>query len=181
MNFWRSLDRLDILNNEPSPPEKEDKEEHEEESEYEDEEEEIRQIFPSHDALSERLRKTMYYGESDPCGGESLSLSLTEFSVSEFAKGEFRRLDQLNINRAGWISRESCASPTSLLLALLYLERLRSSNPGYLAQTSSTDVFLVSLMVASKFRMTTERKARSSTRFGPPQPEWINRSSTTWK
>ena len=37
------------------------------------------------------------------------------------------------------------------VLALLYLDRLRSSNPKYLGNISSTDLFLVSLMVASKF------------------------------
>ena len=33
----------------------------------------------------------------------------------------------------------------------MYLDRLRSSNPKYLSNISSTDLFLVSLMVASKF------------------------------
>ena len=37
------------------------------------------------------------------------------------------------------------------MLALLYLERLRGSNPGYLDTVSSADLFLVSLMVASKY------------------------------
>ncbi|XP_040564944.1 protein CNPPD1 [Lepeophtheirus salmonis] len=140
------FDRFDILNEEMEDI----VDERSEEDLEDEEEEEIRQIFPNYDALSDRLRKTMYYGETLP-NYDTPSLSLTEFSVEEFARGEFRRLDQLSISRAAWISQEACASPTSLLIALLYLERLRSSNPGYLAQTSSTDVFLVSLMVASKF------------------------------
>ena len=37
------------------------------------------------------------------------------------------------------------------MLALLYLERLRSSNAQYLNSISSTDLFLVSLLVASKY------------------------------
>merc|ERR1712018_1055532 len=41
--------------------------------------------------------------------------------------------------------------PNSLVLALLYLERLRRHNPDYLTTVSSADLFLVSLMVASKF------------------------------
>merc|ERR1712018_1007897 len=41
--------------------------------------------------------------------------------------------------------------PNSLVLALLYLERLRRRNPDYLTTVSSADLFLVSLMVASKF------------------------------
>jgi hypothetical protein len=38
------------------------------------------------------------------------------------------------------------ASPTSLVLALLYLDRLRTKNPGYLHNISSADLFLVSLV-----------------------------------
>ena len=45
----------------------------------------------------------------------------------------------------------SCPGPNSLVLALLYLERLRRRNPDYLTTVSSADLFLVSLMVASKF------------------------------
>ena len=37
------------------------------------------------------------------------------------------------------------------MLALLYLDRLRRRNPEYLTTVSSADLFLVSLMVASKF------------------------------
>lgn len=56
------------------------------------------------------------------------------------------RLDRLSMARAAKLSHESCASPTSLILALLYLERLRTSNPSYLASVSSADLFLVSLV-----------------------------------
>jgi len=62
-----------------------------------------------------------------------------------------RQDERLDMTRAAQVSRETCASPTSLVLALLYLERLRGSNPGYLASVSSADLFLVSLMVASKY------------------------------
>jgi len=61
------------------------------------------------------------------------------------------KLDRLNIDKAAEITRETCSSPTSLVLALLYLDRLRSTNPKYLNNISPTDLFLVSLMVASKF------------------------------
>jgi len=38
-----------------------------------------------------------------------------------------------------------------LVLALMYLDRLRSNNTKYLSTITSTDLFLVSLMVASKY------------------------------
>ena len=37
------------------------------------------------------------------------------------------------------------------VLALMYLDRLRSNNTKYLSTITSTDLFLVSLMVASKY------------------------------
>merc|ERR1712107_732540 len=61
------------------------------------------------------------------------------------------KLGRLDMARAADISRQACAGPNSLVLALLYLERLRRRNPDYLTTVSSADLFLVSLMVASKF------------------------------
>ena len=56
------------------------------------------------------------------------------------------KLNKLDMERAAEITRNTCASPTSLVLALLYLDRLRNSNPAYLHSVSSTDLFLVSLV-----------------------------------
>ena len=54
--------------------------------------------------------------------------------------------------RPSAVARDTCSSPTSLVVALIYLERLRVSNPRYLGTVaSSADLFLVSLMVASKY------------------------------
>ncbi|XP_016094840.1 protein CNPPD1-like [Sinocyclocheilus grahami] len=38
-----------------------------------------------------------------------------------------------------------------MMLALIYIERLRHRNPEYLQQISSSDLFLISMMVASKY------------------------------
>ncbi|KAI5613401.1 protein CNPPD1, partial [Silurus asotus] len=37
------------------------------------------------------------------------------------------------------------------MLALVYIERLRHRNPEYMQQISSSDLFLISMMVASKY------------------------------
>merc|ERR1719273_1134500 len=121
----------------------------------EDEEdcEDLRQIFPSHDALSERYCKTLYYGRLPET--DRPSLPFTQLAVEQFtnvgldALGD--SLGRLDMARAADISRQACAGPNSLVLALLYLERLRRRNPDYLTTVSSADLFLVSLMVASKF------------------------------
>ncbi|XP_016420802.1 protein CNPPD1-like isoform X1 [Sinocyclocheilus rhinocerous] len=49
------------------------------------------------------------------------------------------------------MAREACISPCAMMLALIYIERLRHRNPEYLQQISSSDLFLISMMVASKY------------------------------
>jgi len=130
----------------------------EQEQEYDEE----NQLFDEHEALHKRLGKSLYYGGAETTSADRLSLPLTELCVDHFnrvmdidcsetsgkANDEKERLD---MPRAAQVSRETCASPTSLVLALLYLDRLRGSNPRYLSSVSSADLFLVSLMVASKY------------------------------
>jgi len=71
--------------------------------------------------------------------------------MAQRRKRRTRGLDRLDVRRAAGLSGSVSASPTSLVVALLYLERLRAKNPNYLATVSSTDLFLISLLVASKF------------------------------
>jgi len=121
--------------------------------ETEEYEETIPQIFPAHDALSDRFCKTLYYGKQP--ASDRPSLHFTNIAVDEFtnagldALGE--KLGRLDMTRAADITRNACAGPNSLVLALLYLDKLRKRNPDYLTTVSSADLFLVSLMVASKF------------------------------
>merc|ERR1712123_410279 len=123
------------------------------EEEHEEYEETIAQIFPTHDALSDRFCKTLYYGKQPT--SDRPSLAFTNIAVDEFtnvgldALGE--KLGRLDMTRAADITRNACAGPNSLVLALLYLDKLRKRNPDYLTTVSSADLFLVSLMVASKF------------------------------
>merc|ERR1712106_857221 len=116
-------------------------------------EEIIPQIFPSHDTQTDRFCKTLYYGKLPT--SDRPSLAFTNIAVDEFtnvgldALGE--KLGRLDMTRAADITRNACAGPNSLVLALLYLDKLRKRNPDYLNTVSSADLFLVSLMVTSKF------------------------------
>merc|ERR1719436_1959180 len=111
------------------------------------------QIFPDHDELYERYRKTLNYSKL-PVTDRS-SLPFTQLAVETFtnvgldALGD--SLGRLDVGRAGEMTRTACVGPSSLVLALLYLDKLRKRNPDYLTTVSSADLFLVSLMVASKF------------------------------
>jgi len=111
------------------------------------------QIFPEHEAQTDRFSRTLYYGKLPK--SDRPSLAFTQLAVDQFtnagldALGE--KLGRLDMVRAADITRNACAGPNSLVLALLYLDKLRRRNPDYLNTVSSADLFLVSLMVASKF------------------------------
>jgi len=103
-----------------------------------------------HQKYLSRITKTLYYGKLPK--DEVLSLPVTELAVelfSETQKG--KSLNRLHCNTAAQISRNACVSPCSLVLAMLYLERLKKCNVEYLERTTPSDLFLVSLMVSSKF------------------------------
>jgi len=58
-------------------------------------------------------------------------------------------LEKLDVEEASRISRNACVSPCSLVLALLYIERLKNCNPEYLHQIAPSELFLVSLVIYS--------------------------------
>merc|ERR1719290_980849 len=111
------------------------------------------QVFAEHIELEERFTRSMYYGAMPAT--DRPSLPLTRIAVDQFTSCGLdalgAKLGRLDMARAADMTRQACAGPNSLVLALLYLEKLRRRNPDYLTTVSSADLFLVSLMVASKF------------------------------
>lgn len=55
-------------------------------------------------------------------------------------------LDRLHVDEAAEISRNACVSPCSLVLALLYLERLKTCNSEYVDKVAPSELFLVSMV-----------------------------------
>ncbi|KAG6462908.1 protein CNPPD1 [Manduca sexta] len=103
-----------------------------------------------HKEFLRRITKTLYYGQLPtlPC----LSLPVTEISCAAWSSAQRgRSLRRLRADAAAGIARSACVSPCALVLALLYLERLNSCNPDYIAAAEPADLFLVSLMVGNKF------------------------------
>lgn len=109
------------------------------------------------------MTKTLQYGiypESDctslPVTGEFIFVSKCKvnFEIAELAAEIFSRaknklsLDFLDVEEAARLSRSAAVSPCSLVLALLYLDRLKASNPKYLAKVPSSQLFLISLVRA---------------------------------
>lgn len=102
------------------------------------------------DELTCRLKKTLYCSDEYDCF-ESSSAALTDVAVTmvlDVTKNPKRKLTH---RYASSLTRQLPISPCAIIMSLLYAERLRQVNPGYLDCTSSSDIYVVSLLVASKF------------------------------
>lgn len=71
-------------------------------------------------------------------------LELASDLFSEFQQGQ--SLNLLYCDDVADISRKACVSPCSLVLALLYLERLKQCNVEYLRCVDPSKLFLISLV-----------------------------------
>lgn len=107
-------------------------------------------------SLGKRLRKSLHYGDGN--GAEELlgagcSLPLTEVTVDLIKKtiANDGGLGELDVYYASHILHQASISPASIMIAVLYLERLKSTNADYVSKNTSSELFLISLVVASKF------------------------------
>ena len=69
-----------------------------------------------------------------------------ELAAEIFSQANKFSLNRLDIEKAAYYTRNGCVSPSLLVLALLYLERLKTCNPKYLTKVSPTELFLISLV-----------------------------------
>ncbi|CAF89422.1 unnamed protein product, partial [Tetraodon nigroviridis] len=109
------------------------------------------QFLPGHQKLTERMRKRLYYGLDQDLTLDSLSCPVTDIAIEIFQKSAPSPIRKLHKKYAAHVSREACISPCAMMLALVYVKRLRHRNPEYLQKISSSDLFLISMMVASKY------------------------------
>nr|XP_046179142.1 protein CNPPD1-like [Oncorhynchus gorbuscha] len=108
-------------------------------------------FLPGHQKLSERVRKRLYYGLDQDGSLDNLSCPVTDIAVELLQKSAPSPIRKLHKKYAAHVAREACISPCAMMLALVYIERLRHRNPEYLQKISSSDLFLISMMVASKY------------------------------
>uniref|UniRef100_A0A3P9JEQ7 Protein CNPPD1 n=1 Tax=Oryzias latipes TaxID=8090 RepID=A0A3P9JEQ7_ORYLA len=108
-------------------------------------------FLPGHERLTERVRKRLYYGLDKDVSLDALSGPVTDIAVEIFQKSAPSPIRKLQKKYAAHVAREACISPCAMMLALVYIERLRHRNPEYLQKISSSDLFLISMMVASKY------------------------------
>ena len=70
----------------------------------------------------------------------------TEIAVEFLQDSAPRELGRVDVTIASNIGRRACVSPCSLMLGMIYVERLKHRNPEYLQKVSSSDLFLVSMV-----------------------------------
>ncbi|CAH1788579.1 unnamed protein product [Owenia fusiformis] len=103
-----------------------------------------------HSILTERLKKTLYYGHTAKDVATASFLE-TEIAVDYFRENVPCDLGQVDQMYASSVTRRACVSPCAMMLGLLYIERLKHKNPDYLKKMTSSELFLISMMLASKF------------------------------
>lgn len=105
--------------------------------------------FHDNTELNKRLCKTLYYGKMP--SHDRPSLAMTELAVEVLQDMAPKELGKLDIDWAAAMSRELLMSPSSVMIGMMYAKRLKKKRSKYLHQISSSDLFLVSVMMASKF------------------------------
>lgn len=105
----------------------------------------------AHLRLRERLQKTLYYRNDVNPRMEGLSGPVADIAVELFQNAAPNPMRKLQRKYASHVAREACVSPCAMMLAVVYIERLKRRNPEYLQNISSSDLFLISMMVASKY------------------------------
>lgn len=99
--------------------------------------------------FAERFCRTLYYGKH--ASTDRPSKCVTDIAVEFLSSNGSSNLSSIDKDFAASVSRKSCISPCAMMLGLLYIERLKHRNPDYLQQVSSSDLFVISMMISSKF------------------------------
>lgn len=99
------------------------------------------QALGQHEFLK-RIKKTLYYGPSNP--NRMISQPLAQHVISEF--NESHRNYDLNFLDHQSLSKFRDQTPCSLILSMIYLERLIKSDPTYVRLITPSELFLVTLV-----------------------------------
>ncbi|KAH8272196.1 hypothetical protein KR018_011099, partial [Drosophila ironensis] len=101
-----------------------------------------------HSDFINQIRKTLYYGVDAVETDMEVSLPFAEYAAEIFSEPHRgHSLHRLSCVAAGKIP----ATPCSLIMALIYLDRLNVIDPGYGCRITPQELFVVSLMISTKF------------------------------
>ncbi|EDW63450.2 protein CNPPD1 [Drosophila virilis] len=102
-----------------------------------------------HGEFISRIQKTLYYGCVDTTEADmEVSMPFAEYAADLFSEPHRgHSLHRLSSIAAG----KTHATPCSLIMALIYLDRLNIIDPGYGYRITPQELFVVSLMISTKF------------------------------
>lgn len=101
-----------------------------------------------HNDFIDRIRKSLYFGGQTLCEDMEVSGPLAEYASELFSEPhKGHSLNRLNKVTAGSVH----ATPCSLIMALIYLDRLNATDPGYVRRITPSELFIVSMMISTKF------------------------------
>ncbi|XP_053695051.1 protein CNPPD1 [Sabethes cyaneus] len=100
-----------------------------------------------HGEFLNRIKKTLYYGSSTvKC--TKISRPLADYAADIFSESHRgHSLSRLNFVTVGNLT----VTPCSLILAMIYLDRLNTIDPAYARRITPSELFMVSMMVSTKF------------------------------
>jgi len=98
----------------------------------------------------ERLRRSLLYPDTQDTD-DVLPLPISEYCVEKYREYAPSKPKKLGPRVASRLTRNACLSPSAVVTSMIYLQRLKESNPDYLKSVPSSDLFIVSMMVASKY------------------------------
>lgn len=101
----------------------------------------------NHEEFLNRIKKTLYYGSSTvKC--TKISRPLADYAADIFSESHRgHSLSRLNFVTVGNLT----VTPCSLILAMIYLDRLNVVDPAYARRITPSELFIVSMMVSTKF------------------------------
>lgn len=100
-----------------------------------------------HEEFLNRIKKTLYYG-SPTVKCTKISRPLADYAADIFSESHRgHSLSRLNFVTVGNLT----VTPCSLILAMIYLDRLNVVDPAYARRITPSELFIVSMMVSTKF------------------------------
>ncbi|XP_071511827.1 protein CNPPD1-like [Diadema antillarum] len=103
--------------------------------------------LPVHAELEKRFRNTLYLGK----GVEGISLPVADVAVDLFQNAAEKNLGTFTRRHVAKFNRNGQVNPSSSVLGMMYARRLKQRKSDYLNKVTSTELFLVSMMLATKF------------------------------
>ncbi|KAK0411593.1 hypothetical protein QR680_005733 [Steinernema hermaphroditum] len=96
--------------------------------------------------IRQRMRRTLNYG---PKRMDTLTLPLSEMVVDYFDR--CAPFDYLNLDFATRLSRDGCVDACTMLVAMVYIDRVRGMDRCFFEESDASELYLSALVVASKY------------------------------